>query len=269
MFIPVSSEDNILNERPFTDEETRYNLFHRIENYAQAIKLKDPTGNALLYQTPGYNAWMWVNSQLSEEEQAYLVHNCCESALALDLPGITGDPRLAEQFAALYAERVKKLYQRDMMMIAYRCSHLKKPDQMVGTHRLAEAKDANIVAKYLAGFICEAQGDQVTPESQFISAQKSIVSGKLYVWEVEGQVVSMAAVTHRAAREACINSVYTPPEQRKRGYASALVAQLCEMVLNEGLMPMLYADASNPVSNKVYRNIGFQPCGYIQEIKFK
>lgn len=269
MLVPVTVEDHILNEHPFRDEETRYNLFHRIQDHAHAVKLKDHTGNALLYQTPGYNAWMWINGRLPEEEQASLVHKCLESALTLDLPGISGDPRLVEQFAVLYAERVNKKYQQDMMMIAYRCPLVKMPKQVIGTQRLAEAKDVRIVAEYLSGFIYEAQGERVTPESQLTHAQKSTDSGKLHVWEVEGQVVSMAAITHRAAREACINSVYTPPEQRKKGFASALVAHLCERVQQEGLLPMLYADASNPVSNQVYRNIGFQPCGNILEIIFK
>lgn len=269
MLIPVTAEDNILNERPFKDEETRYNLFHRIQDYHQAVKLKDPNGNALLYQTPGYNAWMWVNAQLAEEKQEQLVHACCDSALALDLPGITGDPRLVEQFASTYTERVKKTYQQEMMMIAYRCPDVRKPNHVKGTHRLSEDKDLETIAEYLAGFMRDAQGEEVTSESQLINAQKSIHSGRLYVWEVDGEMVSMAAITHRAAREACINSVYTPSEQRKQGYASALVAELCEMILQDGLVPMLYADASNPVSNKVYRNIGFEPCGYIQEIKFK
>lgn len=79
-------------------------------------------------------------------------------------------------------------------------------------------------------------------------------------------VVSMANISHRSMRHARINSVYTPNEQRKNGYASALMAELSFMVLKEGLIPMLYADITNSDSNKVYKSLGYKECGRIDEI---
>ncbi len=78
----------------------------------------------------------------------------------------------------------------------------------------------------------------------------------------------MAAVANRSPRHARIGYVYTPPQERKKGYASALVAQVSRMVSEEGLVPTLYADVENPDSNKVYRGIGYQDAGVIREIGF-
>ncbi|WP_237449061.1 MULTISPECIES: hypothetical protein [unclassified Paenibacillus] len=37
-----------------------------------------------------------------------------------------------------------------------------------------------------------------------------------------------------------------------------MVSELCSILENEHLVPMLYADLKNSVSNQVYNNIGFE-----------
>ncbi|MGV2685738.1 GNAT family N-acetyltransferase, partial [Clostridium perfringens] len=39
-------------------------------------------------------------------------------------------------------------------------------------------------------------------------------------------------------------------------------------LLQDGLVPMLYADQVNPDSNRLYQNIGFIRCGTIRDFKF-
>ncbi|MNF12189.1 FR47-like protein [compost metagenome] len=78
----------------------------------------------------------------------------------------------------------------------------------------------------------------------------------------------MANIAHQTSRHARVNDVYTPSAHRKKGYASAIVAEICSQLLHEEVTPMLYADAKNPVSNKVYQSIGFVEVGRIADIKF-
>jgi predicted GNAT family acetyltransferase len=57
-----------------------------------------------------------------------------------------------------------------------------------------------------------------------------------------------------------IGPVYTPPEQRRRGYAGACVGALSQLLLAEGRdFCVLYTDTSNPTSNHVYQMLGYQP----------
>ena len=56
-----------------------------------------------------------------------------------------------------------------------------------------------------------------------------------------------------------MNAVYTPPEWRGRGYATAAVATLSSELLGEGYaMCVLYTDLANPTSNRIYRRIGYE-----------
>ena len=57
-----------------------------------------------------------------------------------------------------------------------------------------------------------------------------------------------------------IGPVYTPPEQRGHGYASACTATLSQMMLDSGYRYcFLFTDLSNPTSNSIYQKIGYRP----------
>ena len=53
-----------------------------------------------------------------------------------------------------------------------------------------------------------------------------------------------------------------------KGYAGALVGNLCKIIHSENRVPMLYTDMSNPASNKAYKKVGFIECGKVNKIKF-
>ncbi|WP_256704507.1 hypothetical protein [Paenibacillus peoriae] len=48
-----------------------------------------------------------------------------------------------------------------------------------------------------------------------------------------------------------------------------MVSELCSILENEHLVPMLYADLKNSVSNQVYNNIGFEEGGKLTDIAFE
>jgi predicted GNAT family acetyltransferase len=57
-----------------------------------------------------------------------------------------------------------------------------------------------------------------------------------------------------------IAPVYTPPERRGRGYASAAVAEASARLLAEDLdAVILLADRDNPTATGVYRRVGYRP----------
>ena len=57
-----------------------------------------------------------------------------------------------------------------------------------------------------------------------------------------------------------INMVYTPPELRRRGCASACVGALSQAMLDAGRrFCFLYTDLANPTSNHIYQELGYRP----------
>jgi len=79
----------------------------------------------------------------------------------------------------------------------------------------------------------------------------------------------MAAKTRPTTNGTCINLVYTPPELRGRGYASACVAALSQRLLDSGYMfCCLFTDLSNPTSNHLYQRLGYTPVADFNEFVF-
>jgi uncharacterized protein len=88
---------------------------------------------------------------------------------------------------------------------------------------------------------------------------KRIAEGSLYVWD-DGGLAAMAGKSRPTRFGCAVGLVYTPPERRKQGYASALVAALSQALLDEGFQYCsLFTDLANPTSNHIYQIIGYQP----------
>ncbi len=63
--------------------------------------------------------------------------------------------------------------------------------------------------------------------------------------------------------------MYTPSEERGRGYASNLVAEVSARMLDDGAAAcFLYTDLANPTSNAVYRRIGYEQVAESSMIRF-
>jgi predicted GNAT family acetyltransferase len=98
----------------------------------------------------------------------------------------------------------------------------------------------------------------------------------MWFWERDGQPVSFAwrsplSDPQRWPRVSAVrvSAVYTPPEHRGYGYAGANVAALSQRSLDDGASAcMLYTDAANPTSNKVYERIGYRQVGAAQDWLF-
>jgi predicted GNAT family acetyltransferase len=100
--------------------------------------------------------------------------------------------------------------------------------------------------------------------------QPLIASGRLFFWVDDGNARAMVATTRETRSGCAVNTVYTPPQFRRRGYATAAVATLSEMLLESGRrFCCLYTDLANPTSNSIYAKIGYRPIRDDAEIAFE
>ncbi len=154
----------------------------------------------------------------------------------------------------------------DLAARVYRLDTVKAPQNVVGTMRWATSpQDDNLMRAWMTAFEIESFG--VSPrdidEERLTRWLQRFRSGTLYrlaLWQVDGTPVSMAATVGRSPHAMRIGVVYTPPEQRGQGYASALVAALSQSLLDSGVQfCTLNTDLGNLTSNKIYQAIGYYP----------
>ena len=174
-----------------------------------------------------------------------------------DLSAVAGPEPAVGDFARLWAARTGVAAGPAMRMRVFEARRVVQPPTPTGRFRAATEADLPTVARWSAAFIDEVGLDE--PSDPDDVARERIRESSLFIWEDE-QPVSMAAWAGRTGRMVRINYVYTPPEHRGRGYASACVASLTQQLLNEGFAQCcLYTDLANPTSNKIYQAIGYRP----------
>jgi predicted GNAT family acetyltransferase len=119
----------------------------------------------------------------------------------------------------------------------------------------ARREDTDTLVSWIKGF-SEDTGEEGNPEDILEAGLKNHT---LFVWH-DRKPVSMAASSRPTPNGICVNLVYTPPELRKQGYATATVSALSRMLLERGKsFCSLYTDLANPTSNSIYQKIGYRP----------
>jgi predicted GNAT family acetyltransferase len=188
-----------------------------------------------------------------------------------DLPGALGQPRDAKAFASLWRDRTGSSASVWTAERIFRLQEVRPPRSVAGRMRVASSEDAPLVARWLDAFNIEALRHSPEPDAARVAADRFIAGAgnrRLYLWDDNG-VVSLtgaAAVTPNGSR---IGPVYTPPELRGRGYASALVAGASQAQLDSGSrFCFLFTDLANPTSNKIYQAIGYEPVCDVDEYRF-
>ena len=168
---------------------------------------------------------------------------------------------LAERFIDAYTAAARcsaSLFQRQRL---HRLVRVKRPTPVDGSMRAALPTELERVLDWTEAYAREIGfADAARPERS-----RALESGALYVWEVAGEVVSMAAWSRPTPATCTVQLVYTPPELRGHGYASALVADLSQRILDglPGHAPRrsanLLTDLANPTSNGIYARLGYVP----------
>ncbi len=187
------------------------------------------------------------------------------------LPGVLGTPRVVRAFAQEWTRLTGQRHRPGLSQRIYRLEAVVPVTGVPGRLRHAVEGDRELVRAWLIAFQREALPDQPIDEdgvarnvdSRFGSDERGMV-----LW-CEPEPVCMAGFGGMTPNGVRIGFVYTPPEHRRRGYATACVAALSQLLLDRGRRYcFLFTDLANPTSNRIYQQIGYQPVCDVQEVRF-
>lgn len=144
------------------------------------------------------------------------------------------------------------------------CNKPTKPRECDGKITLATEEDKEILTKYWYEDSREMRGvAAVTIEQAEKDIKELLETGKFYILKSkEGKIVCMASysVTENQAK---VSHVYTPKEERRKGYAANLIYEVTKILLSKGHVPVLYTDYNYIASNKAYKNAGYEDQGIL------
>jgi predicted GNAT family acetyltransferase len=220
---------------------------------------------AVALRTPPHNL---VLSEIeSPEAIELLVEDSAEAQP--ELPGVLGPREASRRFAELWERRLGREASLGMAQRILCCESVLEQPHEGGRMRHATAADRPLLLEWYGEFLRETFGHQrrSPEESVDYTLQRSGDEGP-YLWE-DPSPVALAGCGGPTPHGIRIGPVYTPPPQRGRGYASALVSELTRRLLGGGRrFCFLFTDLANPTSNHIYQRIGYRPVTDVDEYRF-
>lgn len=157
---------------------------------------------------------------------------------------------------------------RDLL---YELNQLRVP-HVDGSGRPGDPRDIDELAQGYVAFMLEAE----LPALSFVEAReavvKSVTAGSLFCWEYDGSIVSFAGhaplVTSDGVVMGRVGPVYTPPDHRNHGFGSAVTATVSQHLVDLGARVMLFTDSTNPTSNHIYQDLGYELIDEVLNVRF-
>jgi GNAT superfamily N-acetyltransferase len=211
-------------------------------------------------------AWPWLAPLIA------VVLRACP-----DLSRVQAPPELVRAFTAAWERMTGRAGKPTMSLRLHVLDDVRPLPAVHGELRRATAAESDLVLAWL-----EALRTEALPHDPPIDAERIVTVRlaetadpfrALYLWvapesEPESGARAICGASGPTPGTVRINAVYTPPAYRRRGYATAAVAELSRRVLATGRRCVLFTDMTNPTSNRIYAEIGYRPVCDVEEIAF-
>ncbi|BDT96106.1 MULTISPECIES: GNAT family N-acetyltransferase [Nocardia] len=169
--------------------------------------------------------------------------------------GVEGVVEDATAFAQHWCALLGKSFHQSYATRLHRLGALRIPE-VAGAPRPARDSDVALCLDWLAA-MREESG--MASGLDHAAIRRRVAAGRWWLWERDGEPVSLAAHQIPIQGWSRIGPVYTPPEARGHGYASAVTAHVAKLLRAQSLEVCLFADTANTTANRIYRTIGFHP----------
>ena len=243
---------NALIHNPERFDQKPYLATVEVDGDIVAVVMKIPPRNLMLSKIQDFGAIEVITQDLHLTQES--------------LPGINAPTIEAKAFAEACHSLTGQSYQLKMALRTFQLEQVQAIPQATGRLRIATESERELLIRWFEAFMLEALGS-VEPGVER-TVERHLQQRSAYIWEDETPV-SMACHIRVTPNGAGISLVYTPPEHRRKGYASACVAALSETLLKAGhRYCFLFTDLANPTSNQIYQAIGYKSVGDLSDYSF-
>lgn len=181
------------------------------------------------------------------------------------LPGINGEAATAAAFAGHWSERRKSAATPFQGNRLYELLEAGEVAGVEGQLRQALPRDRSLMVHWTRAFQIEI--DEPTDGTE-LRVDRGLAAGEFWLWE-SGEPMSMAVSRKPVESVVRVAGVYTPPEKRNCGYASACVHALSKHMHDAGYRCALYTDLANPTSSSIYQRIGYRAVSEVLRYRFE
>lgn len=208
---------------------------------------------------PPYAPWLLPMPDDAAVALARALHARGEVLAAVN--GALPAARVAAEEAARLTGRTARVHEQHRLHVL---GGLRAPRAAAGALRQVREHELEEVARWWVAFVRDVDlaggrepEDEGPPDLPALRAR--VRGGELWWWEREGRPVCLVGASPPADGVARIGPVFTPEPLRGRGYAGNAVHQVAGPLRDGGSRVCLFTDQANPVSNRLYAGLGFEP----------
>ncbi|HWJ67514.1 MAG TPA: GNAT family N-acetyltransferase [Nocardioides sp.] len=192
-------------------------------------------------------------------------------ARGYDVRGAAGLRPAADVFAATVAGvegGAVEVHVHQRLLELAAPADLVEPRAVVGHLRPVRADEAGLALEWIQQFFRDADEQAGRQTGHLLEAsgfglpdvQRKLADGVLWFWVDDAdRPVHLTGANPPAFGVTRIGPVFTPAEERGRGWAAAAVAEVSRAVLTRGERAILFTDQANPTSNALYLALGYRP----------
>ena len=246
-----------------------YAMLRRILRTPCRFIVTDEQNYIVCHSEYPFPVWVWTSEDMADEDLGRAKELLEKELTAWDLAQSGGEQIHVNMETTLAMRIISELASTPTPLAikhrinVYDCPAPKKPvAEVKGACVPATEDDFHIAHEMMRHFFLESAIDNLPESEQRKKAEVFIFAKRFFFWKnEEGEPVAMCLFTDNGDGSESLNNVFTMPAQRRKGYASALVYEVSQMILKKEHMPMLYTDAGYEASNKCYEKLGFNRRG--------
>ncbi|WP_215142186.1 GNAT family N-acetyltransferase [Exiguobacterium qingdaonense] len=227
------------------------------ETFHQFTVEEDGELLAILQATPPHPLhYIVVKRERSDTLPSFIIRHLLDEEAPFT--EVISERAQAERFGKTWQELTSGTSEINMSQALYRLDGVEDVDMANGRMREATPADQGQLEAWYSAFEAESGLRSSSPEKVTKAVQLMLEREEAVFWEVDGQVVSCAKRARPTENGITVSFVYTSPDARGRGYARSLVAVLSRKLLETKSFCVLYTDLTNPTSNKIYQEVGYE-----------
>ena len=270
MIISIDKNHPIFNSDDYKKDIVPFQLMELIKQFPMLL-VTNEKDFIVGMTSPKMPIWVWTTDSIEETSKSELCEYFYKQFYDYKDFKFVAKPDIAKLLSTPFEENLKAIKSIIKMQSFENRKVIPAKNQSVKIERPTENDlEALSVCAYNFQIECFNMNTETISVSDFLESAKKLLNNPYcFVIKENSIVVAVAQSSRENDSHIAINHVYTMPEHRKKGYASAIVAHISELILKKGKIPTLYTDLSNPSSNQAYKNVGFVEQAPVDEISLK
>ena len=217
-------------------------------------------------RTAPFEPWPPYLLTMPDEAADALARAVLDRGVPVD--GANGLRPATDRFAATVAALTGRRAEVHLHHRLFELGSLVGPRRVPGRLRAVRPDEAETALAWIHQFFRDAD-EQAGRDAGHLSeasafglhdVHRKLEEGVLWFWtDHEDRPVHLTGANPPVDGVTRIGPVYTPKEERGRGWAGAAVAEVSRQLQSRGERAVLFTDQANPTSNALYQALGYEP----------